>query len=566
MANKKITQLPASTTPLTGSEIVPVVQSGATVQTSVNSLGPGIGYTPAGAGAVARTVQAKLRESVSVKDFGAVGDDTTDDTAAIQAAINSISLINGGSVYFPAGRYKVTSQLNITTDNLTLHGDGQRSSTIRVYHNTGYGIRVQDSVNPGTDPVFNFNMLDMCVRALVETTANACVYLNNVLNCAFDNVSLEDHFGGLLIGGGNEHYYSNFMVSSARSIYWPAVKANSFYLKIDQSSTGDLPYNLYLVNFNFQRNDTISLVNNGVVINCADGVWFSNGHIQGVAGADLWLNCTDSTKQISGIFCNNVWFDSDSLYGVRVTGSSSVFFQQIELTGCNFLRPLTNGVLFDAGSNCQGIQISGGWMIESGSYGVLLNSGARTIINGMFFGACNGDGAANTSAINIQNGVDNVTIQGCEFNQTSRIGTTAPLMQGIRITNAASENIFVTGNAFRLDPAMPDIVDLSTVDNNAYPNNVTTKALTVTPSAGSLPLPEIGNQFYVAAGNFSNCVGRWNNRVVVLVFAGVSVVTSSVGGIRLAGSVNFTSKAGDTLTLLYSPDLADWIETSRMVS
>lgn len=42
----------------------------------------------------------------SVKDFGAVGDGVTDDTAAIQAALNA-----GGDVYFPAGRYRVTSQL-----------------------------------------------------------------------------------------------------------------------------------------------------------------------------------------------------------------------------------------------------------------------------------------------------------------------------------------------------------------------------------------------------------------------------------------------------------------------
>ena len=42
----------------------------------------------------------------SVKDFGAVGDGVTDDTAAIQAALDA-----GGDVYFPAGRYKVTSQL-----------------------------------------------------------------------------------------------------------------------------------------------------------------------------------------------------------------------------------------------------------------------------------------------------------------------------------------------------------------------------------------------------------------------------------------------------------------------
>jgi hypothetical protein len=60
-----------------------------------------VSYTPAGTGAVSTNVQTKLREMVSVKDFGAKGDGTTDDTAAIQAAINS-----GYSLVFPAGTYK----------------------------------------------------------------------------------------------------------------------------------------------------------------------------------------------------------------------------------------------------------------------------------------------------------------------------------------------------------------------------------------------------------------------------------------------------------------------------
>jgi len=72
-----------------------------------------ISYTPAGTGAVTTNVQAKLRQIVSVKDFGAVGNGTTDDTAAIQAAINEN---NGNVIYFPSsvGGYKITSTLTLT--------------------------------------------------------------------------------------------------------------------------------------------------------------------------------------------------------------------------------------------------------------------------------------------------------------------------------------------------------------------------------------------------------------------------------------------------------------------
>jgi parallel beta-helix repeat protein len=84
-----------------------------------------ITYTPAGTGAVDTTVQAKLRESVSVKDFGAVGDGTTDDTAAIQAAIDHVSATGTyGTVIIPpsSGEYIFTQIQNKA--KVTLLGTG----------------------------------------------------------------------------------------------------------------------------------------------------------------------------------------------------------------------------------------------------------------------------------------------------------------------------------------------------------------------------------------------------------------------------------------------------------
>ena len=74
-----------------------------------------VGYTPAGTGAVPTTVQAKLRESVSVLDFGADPTGVASATSAFQAAVN-----NGGTVYVPSGTYKLNSQLKINTNNTTL--------------------------------------------------------------------------------------------------------------------------------------------------------------------------------------------------------------------------------------------------------------------------------------------------------------------------------------------------------------------------------------------------------------------------------------------------------------
>lgn len=80
-------------------------------------------YTPAGTGAVTTTVQAKLREFVSVKDFGAVGDGVTDDTVAFAAAY----AVAGGTLFIPDGIYKG----NFVFDRgIAVRGAGKRATTL----------------------------------------------------------------------------------------------------------------------------------------------------------------------------------------------------------------------------------------------------------------------------------------------------------------------------------------------------------------------------------------------------------------------------------------------------
>ena len=67
-----------------------------------------ISYTLTEPGAVAQTVQTKLDQYVSVKDFGAVGDGVTNDSAAFQAALDTLGN-NGGEVYVPFGSYVVSN-------------------------------------------------------------------------------------------------------------------------------------------------------------------------------------------------------------------------------------------------------------------------------------------------------------------------------------------------------------------------------------------------------------------------------------------------------------------------
>jgi hypothetical protein len=85
------------------------VDGGAAIQSTK------LAFIQNGTGAVTRTVESKLRDVVSVKDFGAVGNGFTNDTAAIQAALTHAVGVSSSKIVFPNGTYKCNALLGSYT-------------------------------------------------------------------------------------------------------------------------------------------------------------------------------------------------------------------------------------------------------------------------------------------------------------------------------------------------------------------------------------------------------------------------------------------------------------------
>jgi hypothetical protein len=114
-----------------------------------------ISYTLTAPGAVAQTVQTKLEQYVSVKDFGAVGDGVTDDTAAIQSAIDYAAPL-GKAVYFPSGVYRTTQTVGFTRSDaqqfgLHIVGENNVYTEIKADHSSGAVLALNRSFGSVSD-------------------------------------------------------------------------------------------------------------------------------------------------------------------------------------------------------------------------------------------------------------------------------------------------------------------------------------------------------------------------------------------------------------------------------
>jgi hypothetical protein len=175
------------------------VQDATSVPTLSNAQGSDqVGFIAAGPSAVARTVQNKLRDVVSVKDFGAVGDGVADDGPAIRAAIDS-----NREVYFPPGTYQITSPCVFANkSNVKLRGAGRASSRIRcasgaVFTNSAIvfvdcsGVQIEHlTLDQNNNPSFTAFAPLLHVITSSFVTLSECNVVNlTYIGCGFNQVS-----------------------------------------------------------------------------------------------------------------------------------------------------------------------------------------------------------------------------------------------------------------------------------------------------------------------------------------------------------------------------------------
>jgi hypothetical protein len=119
--------------------------------------------------------------SANVKDFGALGDGTTDDRSAIQSAIDSAA----ATIYFPKGTYLIGSAL-VLASNKTLVGDGCMSTSIKANGN-GFSLLVDNGTAKS----------DIAIKGIKFTTATGgasqrAIYLSANTTTASTNISVSD--------------------------------------------------------------------------------------------------------------------------------------------------------------------------------------------------------------------------------------------------------------------------------------------------------------------------------------------------------------------------------------
>jgi hypothetical protein len=201
-----------------------------------------IGFIQAGIGAVLRMLQSKVRESISVKDYGATGDGVTNDTAGLLACVEANP---GRRIFMPKGIYCIDETFWNKYDGTIIEGetvgaytfnqtDGTYGTTIKWIGASG-GVAVQMSrFEHTTNPYSLSGGGFKNIRIDGNNLAGTCFYTPDMNNCIIDMVKIDNP----LLAGGKGWDLTGFVpdVGGLNSVY--NCKVGTVMITVDGTADG----------------------------------------------------------------------------------------------------------------------------------------------------------------------------------------------------------------------------------------------------------------------------------------------------------------------------------------
>lgn len=360
------------------------------------SAGDQIAVDTVGADGRPASWKKKARDVLNVKDFGAKGDGSTDDTAAIQAAIDYAVAAGRRSVYFPAGTYIVTSPLHAQVETgtttvggstksrytygmgLTLRGEQVGKTVLRKTGQATYTIPANNNINGGStvDTVLFFGGgegtgLYVSDLSIENASTGECyaIYATRA-RCVLERLNVCTNSHGIYLYGWLNNL-TDIIITAKEKGLWVANATSTVCNKVFAAGCNN-PY--YLVSAHY------STLISCCADNCTGNIWTLKGSITMLGcgseskGADRYIDLLDDTRvDAHGLYLYDLEAPSGS------TGTNKALFRMASRCVLN-----VDGIQLAGTASTQGVQNA---LLECGTASVtfavqdilLFNNGASPL-------------------------------------------------------------------------------------------------------------------------------------------------------------------------------------------
>lgn len=361
------------------------------------SAGDQIAVDTVGADGRPASWKKKARDVLNVKDFGAKGDGSTDDTAAIQAAIDYAVAAGRRSVYFPAGTYIVTSPLHAQVEagtttvggstksryaygmGLTLRGEQVGKTVLRKTGQTTYTIPANNNINGGStvDTTLFFGGTEgtglyVSDLSIENASTGECyaIYATRA-RCVLERLNVCTNSHGIYLYGWLNNL-TDIIITAKEKGLWVANATSTVCNKVFAAGCNN-PY--YLVSAYY------STLISCCADSCTGSIWTLKGSVSMIGcgseskGADRYIDLLDDTRvDAHGLYLYDLEAPSGS------TGTNKALFRMASRCVLN-----VDGIQLAGTASTQGVQNA---LLECGTASVtfavqdilLFNNGASPLL------------------------------------------------------------------------------------------------------------------------------------------------------------------------------------------